>query len=596
MNQGQILVVPSFEPGQGGGHLCRCITLVSDLRSMDRQAFLVLSGQSEGIDTIFQSMNFNTQWRITNDDLPRIASDAVDYIILDRFQTPDDELSRWKEIAPVIGIDEGGTSRDRFDFLIDILIPEKLSRPRANIIDPALLKFPAKPLMNKRTDGGILKVLVAFGQEDSANLGMTVSNALAGMNSGGKYDITLLKGGLSKGKAESLSNVRVIENIPQLSEHLDEYDLVITHYGITAYEALYNHTTVLLVPPTDHHAKLAGTAGFISIKHMFLLKFLLMNFIFKLMKKKSETLAEWYRLREGNRLAALCCELSPQVSKKCPVCGEKAPANSILRHRERTYRRCTNCGVIYMDRTCPPPFEYGRDYFYETYMQQYGRTYLEDFPNIKAAGKRRLKRIKSLLPPPQEEEERNLLDIGCAYGPFLSAASEEGFSVSGIEPWEGGANYVNEELHIPVVHGFFMNCDYPVKPPFNVVTLWLVLEHFSDCKTALATIKDILKPGGILAFSMPSFSGISGRKSIENFLEASPADHWTVWSPSVCKKNLASLGFNVKKIVITGHHPERFPVFGKFVKNKKDALYYILLLISKLFGLGDTFEVYAEKK
>ncbi|MDR1869254.1 MAG: methyltransferase domain-containing protein [Treponema sp.] len=595
MNQGQILIVPSFEPGRGGGHLCRCITLVNDLRAMNKKAFLVLSAKTEDVENIFNSMSFDPQWRITDEDVRRVAADGVDFIILDRYKTQDDELPRWKEIAPVIGIDEGGKSRDSFDFLIDILIPEKLSRPRANIIDPALLKFPAKPLMAKKAEGGILKVLVAFGQEDSANLGVTVAQALSGINKS-NLDITLLKGSLAKKITETFPNVRVIEKIPQLSEHLDEYDLVITHYGITAYEALYNHTTVLLVPPTDHHAKLAGTAGFISIKKLFLLKILLIKFFFKIMKKKSETLAEWYRLREGNRLAVLCGELDPKVSRRCPVCGEKEPPNSVQRQRERTYRRCTNCGIIYMDRTCPPPFEYTREYFYETYAQQYGKTYLEDFPNIKAVGKRRLKRIKSYLPPLGEEEIRKLLDIGCAYGPFLSAAADEGFSVSGIDPWEGAVNYVNEELHIPAVQGFFGDCPYPADPPFDVITLWLVLEHFPDCKAALAKIKDILKPGGILAFSTPSFSGISGRKSIGKFLEASPADHWTVWSPSVCKKNLERMGFKVKKIIITGHHPERFPAFGKMAKKSKGIAYLLLLLISKLFGLGDTFEVYAEKK
>jgi hypothetical protein len=54
-------------------------------------------------------------------------------------------------------------------------------------------------------------------------------------------------------------------------------------------------------------------------------------------------------------------------------------------------------------------------------------------------------------------------------------------------------------------------------------------------------------------------------------------------------------GFKVKKIVVTGHHPERFPVVGKFVEGKKNLLYGILLVISKIFRLGDTFEVYAKK-
>jgi hypothetical protein len=48
--------------------------------------------------------------------------------------------------------------------------------------------------------------------------------------------------------------------------------------------------------------------------------------------------------------------------------------------------------------------------------------------------------------------------------------------------------------------------------------------------------------------------------------------------------------------VVTGHHPERFPLLGAFADPaKKGPLYRFLLFISRLFRLGDTFEVYAVK-
>jgi 16S rRNA C967 or C1407 C5-methylase (RsmB/RsmF family) len=85
----------------------------------------------------------------------------------------------------------------------------------------------------------------------------------------------------------------------------------------------------------------------------------------------------------------------------------------------------------------------------------------------------------------------------------------------------------------------------------------------------LAEIRKLLKDGGLLAFSTPSFSGISGRKNLCRFLENSPADHFTIWSPKMCKKALALTGYKVIKTKNVGHHPERFPVFGKFIKCKK---------------------------
>jgi hypothetical protein len=103
----------------------------------------------------------------------------------------------------------------------------------------------------------------------------------------------------------------------------------------------------------------------------------------------------------------------------------------------------------------------------------------------------------------------------------------------------------------------------------------------------------LLKPGGVLAFATPSFSGISGSASLKRFLENSPADHWTIWSPAVCRKTLKMAGFTVKKTVNSGHHPERFPLLGKFARSKKSPLHGPLLGLSKFFSLGDTFEAYA---
>jgi 2-polyprenyl-3-methyl-5-hydroxy-6-metoxy-1,4-benzoquinol methylase len=188
-----------------------------------------------------------------------------------------------------------------------------------------------------------------------------------------------------------------------------------------------------------------------------------------------------------------------------------------------------------------------------------------------------------------------LLDIGCAYGPFLAAAREEGFSPAGIDPAQDTVRYVQENLGIPAVHGFFPHSSFLIPHSYNVISLWFVIEHFRDCTCVLAEIRKLLQPGGVLAFSTPSFSGISGRSSLRKFLSASPQDHITVWKPKMCRKALALAGFEVKKIVISGHHPERFPLLGKLAKSKKHPLYWPLLAISKIFALGDTFEVYGIK-
>jgi 2-polyprenyl-3-methyl-5-hydroxy-6-metoxy-1,4-benzoquinol methylase len=317
-----------------------------------------------------------------------------------------------------------------------------------------------------------------------------------------------------------------------------------------------------------------------------------------------------YNFERNGALPMLLKEASP-YGDDCPICegsgGDKNPLLPILhslfplmrsppaRFPDRTYKQCPGCGMVYMSRYSAPPFEYEESYFFESYKKQYGKTYLEDFPNLVGMAKKRLRHIKQLL----GQTPGALLDIGCAYGPFLAAAVEEGFLPTGIDPAEDAVNYVRRTFAIPCHRGFFpasFDKNFFGGESFNAVTLWYVIEHFEYAKEVLAEIRRILKRGGVLAFSTPSFNGISKRKSRIGFLENSPADHYTIWTPSSVRSILARFGFSVKKIVITGHHPERFPIFGRFLSKKSGGLYTLLLFISKWLGLGDTFEVYAEKE
>jgi 2-polyprenyl-3-methyl-5-hydroxy-6-metoxy-1,4-benzoquinol methylase len=211
--------------------------------------------------------------------------------------------------------------------------------------------------------------------------------------------------------------------------------------------------------------------------------------------------------------------------------------------------------------------------------------------------KRVAKPEKAALPP-------RLLDIGCAYGAFLSAARDEGFDGTGVDVSEAAAAYTSGKLGIPAFAASFPGGISGILPggtggaagggnggSFDCLTMWFVIEHLQDVPAAFAKARELLSEGGVFAFSTPSGAGISARKDLKKFLESSPADHWSVWKPAACRRLPARYGFRVKKIRVTGHHPERFPVIGVFA-GKHRALYTLLLAVSKLFRLGDTFEVY----
>jgi len=87
----------------------------------------------------------------------------------------------------------------------------------------------------------------------------------------------------------------------------------------------------------------------------------------------------------------------------------------------------------------------------------------------------------------------------------------------------------------------------------------------------------------------------------EGFFARSPEDHFTVWEPSRVKGILKAYGFRVERIRITGHHPERLPGLRFLATRPRFNPFDRLLaaagnLVSRAFGLGDTFEIYAVRE
>jgi 2-polyprenyl-3-methyl-5-hydroxy-6-metoxy-1,4-benzoquinol methylase/spore coat polysaccharide biosynthesis predicted glycosyltransferase SpsG len=558
-----ILVVPAFESGRGGGHIVRSQELVQSLRRKGVDAALYLPAEKA---------SRGGEWVVSD-----ICAESVDLIVLDRFRTSVQEFAFFRKKAPIIGIDEGGASRKYCDFLIDML-PALAGRHPANMNAPRLLPLPRtrRPAFAPVPQGNLIRVLITFGMEDPAGLTAPAASSLAG---DGRFNVSVIA---PLGAAQGLpEGVQVLKPAPDLRERLAEYDLVITHFGLTAFEAIYARVPVVLFSSSRYHKRLADAAGFDTLRLGEKLGF------DEGLLDRCRRIAARFALEadaDPDFLAALLAYM-PLPPKVCPSCGrpiEKAPV--LARFSDRTYRLCAACRVIFMLRLTRPPLEYADDYFFSSYKKQYGLTYLEDFPKLVAVGESRLRSIQKLL-----KGGKRLLDIGCAYGPFLAAARGAGFAPTGIDPAENAVRYVTDTLGLPAVQGFFPAV--PVSETFDVVSLWYVIEHFDTLSDILPALHRILRPEGVLALSTPSYSGISGRSSLTGFLEKSPADHWTIWSAQAADKILQRYGFRLRKIVVCGHHPERFPFLGR-----AQALHSALRLISALFRLGDTFEIYATRE
>jgi SAM-dependent methyltransferase len=239
----------------------------------------------------------------------------------------------------------------------------------------------------------------------------------------------------------------------------------------------------------------------------------------------------------------------------------------------------------------PRPDPYAApSYFFEEYKAQYGRTYIEDIPSIRRAAAKRLAVIESLLPSGRAGQ--TVLDVGCAYGAFVAEAQARGWNPVGSDLSPDAVSYVKSTYGVPAFVADFAEpgADGLYPRALACLTMWYVIEHFDELSRVLRRTASLLAPGGVFAFSTPSGSGISARRNPEAFFERSPDDHFTVWSPETAPGILKRFGFEVQRIVVTGHHPERFARLGP---RQGSIGYAVAMAASRLLGLGDTFECYA---
>jgi 2-polyprenyl-3-methyl-5-hydroxy-6-metoxy-1,4-benzoquinol methylase len=429
------------------------------------------------------------------------------------------------------------------------------------------------------------RILVAFGGE-SSGAGADFATELASAVEAEVFLVT-------RETIAAPEGVVLFEARGDLPEMLAEFDLVITHYGLTPYEAVWAKVPVLLRNPGKYHSLLSRAAGFTEITSV-------ADVVRQI--RDLEGLCERcerIRPRGTSDIASLINEIAIPRRIEPPTGGDRwQPA--LHRFGERTFFTNTADGVVYMQSFRGGAVDYDHDYFFTEYARQYGKTYLEDFPHILETGRRRVEDIRRVASRrATSAAARNgvrLLDVGCAYGPFLQAASDAGYSVTGIDIACEATRYVETELRFPAICGDIRTIESEqIGGPFDIVTMWYVIEHFEELETVLERVRSVLRPGGLFAFSTPNGAGISARSDSREFYRRSPSDHFTVMTPRSARRLLERNQFTLRGVRVTGHHPERFPVASAPRRGfRKGPGQRLLEYYSRFARLGDTFEIIGE--
>jgi 2-polyprenyl-3-methyl-5-hydroxy-6-metoxy-1,4-benzoquinol methylase len=214
----------------------------------------------------------------------------------------------------------------------------------------------------------------------------------------------------------------------------------------------------------------------------------------------------------------------------CVLCGAHCATLIAERDRDGSALRtllCEGCGLLRCD---PMPDAATLDgYYREHYRLDYKRQDAPSRRHILRAGLVAIDRLQRLpaLPP----AARRALDVGAGGGEFAYLlARRSGLEVTGIEPNAGYAGHARRELGIDVEVSTVYD-SAPQNAPFDLVTLFHVLEHLRDPVAALRRIASWMAPGGALVVEVPNIeatcqspSNLFHRAHLYNFNPATL--HW----------------------------------------------------------------------
>lgn len=106
-------------------------------------------------------------------------------------------------------------------------------------------------------------------------------------------------------------------------------------------------------------------------------------------------------------------------------------------------------------------------------------------------------------------EQLRLLDVGAAFGSFVTTAIERGWQARGVEISHYSSRVAREKFGLEVTTGEIANLE-PKAKEFYAITLWDSIEHIKNIDALFAEIDYRLMEGGAILISTDNYDSLIG--------------------------------------------------------------------------------------
>lgn len=158
--------------------------------------------------------------------------------------------------------------------------------------------------------------------------------------------------------------------------------------------------------------------------------------------------------------------------------------------------------------------------------------------------RRKLRDLARFRAPPGQ-----LLEIGAAAGYALDEARRLGWTVRGLELSAAAVRFARDVLTLPMEEGTLD--DLGAGAEFDVVVAFQTLEHVSDPRGALRSIREALRPSGLVLLTTPDHDSWV-RKIFRRYWPSYRPEHLVYFDPRTLSRLLKEEGFAVELLAPDG--------------------------------------------
>ncbi|MEV4420797.1 class I SAM-dependent methyltransferase [Patulibacter sp. NPDC049589] len=262
----------------------------------------------------------------------------------------------------------------------------------------------------------------------------------------------------------------------------------------------------------------------------------------------------------------------------CPACGgvlrawRTVPTSDASLPGVFALRRCATCGTA-VTAGEPPTFDDAHDG--GSYATRRPRGSGLAAPLLHAFDRQRLRLLAR-----HGGRSGRLVDAGAGRGRFVAAARDAGWDAGGLEPAARGVEAARDVYGVTLDRAGIEDAAVPPGSA-DAVTLWHVLEHVADPRDTLATLRDWLRPGGLLLVGVPNVTALQARIGGDRWFHLDVPRHRTHFSPEGLRRAAEAAGLEVVAFhgVLLEHNP--FGMWQSVVNRLSGTTSYLYYLLKR---------------